>query len=106
MSIILKKNKIITEIKFPREPKANSTTKIKIRKNGTYFGDEKIISKEILNDKTVKIITFYDGNDNGKKARMYKTYIFSTSTFSITKEVQYLNSNKKFIRNQQNYIRM
>lgn len=106
MDITIKKNKVITEIKFPEEPKANSKTKIKIRKKGTYFGDEKIISKELLENETTKFITFYNGNDNGKKAKMYKTYLFNKDTFSITKEVQYLDSEEKFIRNKQEYKRI
>jgi hypothetical protein len=106
MSISIQKNKIITEIKFPREPKANSKVKIKIKKNGTYFGDEKIIEKELLEDNTLKIVTYYEGKDNNQNAKMYKTYVFNKVTFSITKEVQYSGSDEKFIRNKQMYNRI
>ncbi|MFK8059534.1 MAG: hypothetical protein AB8B78_05520 [Polaribacter sp.] len=106
MRIELKKNKVITEIKFPGEPKANSTTKIKLRKKGTFFGDEKILKKENLENETLKITTFYKGNDNGKKAKMYKTYLFNKDTFVITKEVEYIGSKDRFIRNKQSYKRI
>ena len=106
MKITLQGNKIISEIKFPQEPKANSTSKIKIRKNGTYFGDEKIIYKETFLDGATKIITLYMGKDNNRKAKMYKTYLFNRKAFSITKEVEYLNSGEKITRNKQLYKRI
>ncbi|WP_146106935.1 hypothetical protein [Polaribacter porphyrae] len=106
MKITLKSNKVINEIKFPKEPKANSKSSIKIRKNGTYFGNEKIISKEILADGFTKIITYYKGKDNNKKAKMYKTYLFNSNSFSITKLVEYLDSGEKIIRNKQTYKRI
>jgi len=106
MTIYLKKNSVITEIKFPAEPKANSNNSVKIRKKGTYFGDEKVIKKEYLKNGIIKIITFYIGNDNGKKAKMYNTYLFNKNSFSITKEVEYIDSKEKLIRNKQTYKRI
>ena len=106
MSVFLIKNKVVTEIKFPGEPKANSKSTTKLKKNGTYYGNEKVITNEILEDGTVKITTFFVGKDNYKKARMYKTYTFNKTSFSIVKEVQYLGSDEKFIRNKQNYKRI
>ena len=106
MAISLKKNKVIIEIKFPGEPKANSKNVIKLKKKGTFFGDEKIIRKETLKNGFTKITTFYFGNDNNKKAKMYKTYLFNKNQFSITKEVEYMDSKEKFIRNKQSYKRI
>ena len=106
MFIIVKKNKVITEIKFPGEPKANSKYRIKLKKKGTYFGDEKIVSKYVLSNGALKIMTTYNGNYNNKKAIMFKTYLFNKDSFSITKEVQYENSEDKFIRNKQTYKRI
>jgi len=106
LSVSLKKNKVITEIKFPREPKANSKNSIKIKKDGAYFGNEKVITNEISEDGTVKITTSFVGKDNYKKATMYKMYLFNKDTFTIVKEVQYLDSNKRFMRNKQNYKRI
>ena len=51
-------------------------------------------------------MTTYNGNDNNKKAIMFKTYLFNKDSFSITKEVQYENSEDKFIRNKQTYKRI
>ena len=62
--------------------------------------------KENLENGTLKITTFYKRNDNGKKAVMYKTYLFNKDTFVITKEVKYKNSKEKFLRNKQKYIRL
>jgi hypothetical protein len=106
LQISLKRNTITTKIKFPGEPKANSEDKIKLRKNGTYFGNEKIIIKEILEDGTIKIITVYEGKDNNRKASIYNTYLFNEKMFVITKEIQYMSTEDKFIRNKQTYKRV
>lgn len=106
MEIKIKKNKVITEIKFPGEPKANSKNIVKLKKKGTYFGDEKVLKKEFLEDGVTKIITFYIGNDNGKKAKMYNIYLFNKESFSVTKEVEYIDSKEKLIRNKQSYKRI
>ena len=106
MHISIKNSKVITEIKFPREPKANSKSKINLRKKGAYFGNEKIIEKKLLENETLKIVTYFEGKDNNKKAKMYNTYLFNKDSFSIVKEVQYLDSDDKFIRNKQIYNRI
>tara|TARA_R110002074_G_scaffold161739_9_gene320005 strand:- start:4502 stop:4996 length:495 start_codon:yes stop_codon:yes gene_type:complete len=106
MQIEVHKNKITTLIQFPKEPKANSKNVIKIRKGGTFLGSEKIIKKEVLEDGSIKIITSYKGKDNYKEAKMFNIYLFSSSSFSIQKEVKYLDSTEKFIRNKQTYTRI
>lgn len=106
MTISLKKKKVITEIKFPGEPKANSKNIVKLRKKGAYFGDEKVIQKEFLKNGFIKIVTFYRGKDNNKKAKMYNTYLFNKDSFSITKEVEYVDSKERFVRNKQSYKRI
>ena len=105
MLIKIKNNKIISEIKFPGEPKANSKNTTKIKKKGTYFGNEKVIEKSILEDETLKVVTFFEGKDNNKKAKMYKTYLYSKEKITIVKEVMYFNSDEKFIRNKQEFIK-
>lgn len=106
LHITLKKNKVITETKFPEEPKANSKYGVKIKKNGTYYGDEQVLSKKVLPNGSIKISTFYKGKDNNKKAKMYKTYTFNGNSFSVLKEVQYLGSEERFMRNKQVYKRI
>ena len=57
-----------------------------------------MISNTIDNG-TRTIITSYEGKDNGKKATMYVTRQFNTTNYSVTKEVQLKNSDKRFVRN-------
>ena len=106
MQVAIKKNKFITDIQFTYEPDANSRETIKIKKGGTYFGSERIIKKEMKDDGSIKFITSFKGKDNNKKANMYKTYFFSADEISITKEVQYIDSKERFIRNKQSYKRI
>ena len=106
LKILLKKNKIITEISFPKEPEANSKRTIKIKRSGTYLGREKVINREILQDGFIKITTLFKGKDNNKKAKIRQTYLFNKDYFSITKEVEYLDSGEKILRNKQNYKRI
>jgi hypothetical protein len=75
LSILVTKNKIITKIKFPNEPKANSKKIIKIKRKGTYFGNEKVIKKEVVENGIIKITASYKGNDNNKKANINNIYM-------------------------------
>ena len=106
MQVSIKENKFITDVQYTYEPEANSRQRIKIKKGGTYFGSEKVVEKEVQNDGSIKFVTVFKGKDNNKKATMYKTYFFSADKISITKEVQYIDSKEKFIRNKQTYSRI
>lgn len=106
MQVKVEKNKFITNTQYTFEPEANSREVLKIKKEGTYFGSQKVIKKETSNDGSIKITTSYKGKDNGEKADMYIIYVFNTDQISITKEVQYLNSKERFVRNKQTYKRI
>lgn len=106
MQISIGKNKITTWIQYPVEPKANSKNTVKLKKGGTFFGSEKVLEKIKLEDGSLKITTLYKGKDNYKPAKIYKTYLFSSTDFSVTKEVKYEGSKEKFIRNKQTYKRI
>ena len=96
--IQVENGKIASSIQYVYEPSKNNKSTVKIKKNGTYYGNEKVI-ENTLNNNTRTIITTYKGNDNGKRAIMYKTYKFNDSLYSVTKEVQYLNADNRFVRN-------
>lgn len=91
-------DKIIYNLQYVYEPHKNNTSSVKIKKNGTYFGNEKIISNTIENG-TRTFVTSYEGMDDGKKATMYITRQFNDTTNKVIKEVQYKNSDERFVRN-------
>ena len=101
-----KNNKqLILNIKYPKEPNANSKDKIRIAKDGTQLNKVDIKSKEVLPNGQVKIITQYSGKDNGKHALIKNIYTLGTAVFIIRKEVKFENSNDWFMRNEYNYQR-
>ena len=92
------KEKLIFNIQYTYEPHKNNKSSVRIKKNGTYYGNEKVISNTLENG-TRTIITSYEGKDNGEKAIMFVTRQFSTTRYSVTKEVQLKNTDERFVRN-------
>ena len=105
MQILLEGNKILMNIQYPDEPKANSRESIKIKKNGTYLDDEEIIEKN-MEMGTMKMVTKYRGKDNNKPALIYKTYSISENEYTVEKKVDYLNTEQKILRNRYHYKRV
>lgn len=98
MQIEIKDEYIITNIQYVYEPNKNNTSKVKINKEGTFFGNEKVISNTSENGIRT-FITSYEGQDDNKKATMFITHIFSENMYQVTKEVQYKNTNERVFRN-------
>ena len=69
-----------------------------MKKGGTYYGNEKLISNTINNNERA-FVTHYQDKDGGKKADIYITHQFSKDRLKITKEVQYKNETTRFVRN-------
>lgn len=103
MQVEIKGDKILMRTQFTDEPSANSKSSIKLKNYGTYLGDEKIIAYATLEKGVLKIVTRFKGKDANKPATMYKTYLLSENEFSITKKVQYDDSEEVFIRNRYTY---
>lgn len=105
MQIWLEGNKILMNIQYPDEPKANSRESVKIKKNGTYLDDEEIIDKK-LEMGAMTLVTKYHGKDNNKPAVIYKTYTISENEYTVEKKVDYLNTEQKILRNRYRYKRV
>lgn len=98
MQLKIENDKITYNIQYVYEPKKNNKSSVKIKRNGTYFGNEKVIS--FKNENGVKtLVTSYKGKDNGRKANMYITRIITDKKYTETKKVQYLNTENQFVRN-------
>ncbi|WP_411895583.1 hypothetical protein [Winogradskyella sp. A2] len=98
MQMKIKKDRIITNIQYTYEPNKNNSSSVKLKKGGTYYGNEKLISNALENNQRT-FVTYYEGKDNGRKADIYITHIFSKDVLKTIKEVQYKYDDKRFVRN-------
>lgn len=105
MQIEIKGEKIITKVQYVYEPNKNNTSSVKIKKEGTYLGNEKVLSNTFINGVRT-FVTTYEGRDAGKKATMFLTHTFSKNTYKVTKEVQFENTNERMFRNTYEFSRL
>lgn len=90
---------------FPKEPNANWTDTITISADGRMIDNEKIISKQLLPDSTLQIITETEGVDgNDKKPALFKhTYIIGKTIFSKRKDVLFKGTTEWMNRHEYKY---
>ncbi|WP_298516403.1 hypothetical protein [uncultured Kordia sp.] len=105
LQIEIKKNKIIFNTKYTTEESANNKSTLKIKKDGTYIDNQKIIKVNRLADGSLEIETMYEGQDDNRAATIYITYFFSDTKLSMKKEVEFKDAPGKFIRNQYTYTK-
>ncbi|GGI57320.1 hypothetical protein [Winogradskyella haliclonae] len=105
MQFKIEGDKIISNVQYTYEPSKNHKSSIKIRKNGSYFGNERVLNFTEQNG-TKTLVTTYQSRDNGKKANMFITHTITDSTYTVTKEVSYLDNDEKFVRNTYNYTKL
>lgn len=105
MQITIADERIISNLQYTYEPLKNNKSSVKIKKNGRYFGNEKVISNTITNGIRT-FVTSYNGKDNGKKATMYITRTLSETNYTVTKEVQLKDAAERFIRNTYKFTKL
>lgn len=105
MQLKIEGDKIVTNVQYTYEPSKNYKGSVKIRKNGTYFGDEKVVSFTD-NDGTKTLVTTYTGEDDDRKADIYITHTITDSTYTVSKEVVYIDTEERLIRNTYNYTKI
>ena len=98
LQIKIKDNKVISNMQYIYEPKKNNKSVVKINKNGTYYGNEKIVSNLLENNERI-ITTTYDGLDDSKKARIFITHTFTDKIYTVSKKVIFKASGDSLIRN-------
>ncbi len=106
MQIKIKGTLILRSIQYTDEPSANFNSKIALKKNGQYFGKERIIEKNYKKDSTLVFATEYKGLDDDRPAVMTTTYELNSAAISITKQVKYTDTAEKLIRNKYTYKRV
>ncbi len=105
MQIKLTDKAIERALQYTYEPDKNIFSKTKIKKNGRYLGKQEVIKKIMDPDGSFKIVTKYEGKDDNKKATMYITYELNSNSYSVIKEVEFNNSNERFVRHQYKYTK-
>lgn len=93
---------------YPEEPRANNREKMTLDLETLTLGGDPIKSAEtqiIDSDSVVCIKTVSRGKENGVMAEFYRTYVFGSSIFSITKEVQFEGSDEIILRNEYSFAR-
>ncbi len=98
LQITIEDNRVKSNMQYVYEAHKNNKSSVEIKKNDTYFGNEKVISNTI-DDDTRTIVTSYKGKDSGKKATMFITREFNETNYTISKKVVFKKSGKSLIRN-------
>ena len=94
--------KIIIAYLYPNEPKANDNDTLLITKSGLEIDGARLVSKKIMEDGSVQLITDkngFDGNDH-KKAVLRHMYIVGTKSYQNRKEVKFEGTDKWIMRNE------
>ncbi len=102
-----KKNQVlILSHRYPNEPKANNSEKIKISKDRKKIGNKTITSKNELLNGQIQFECEFEGKDNNKKALIKKTYMLSPEMLIIKKEIRSVQKDQWLLRNEYNYKRI
>ena len=107
ISAIAQTNHLLVEMIYPNEPKANGKDTLLVNETLTSFEGNKIISRKLLSDGAVEIITIRngkDGNDN-KNASIRKTYTIGSNKFVNRKDVQFEGTAEWIKRNEYSYTK-
>jgi hypothetical protein len=90
---------------FPDEPQANSEETFSISDGGTMLNREPVISKQLLDDGNLEIVTESTDTDNDQPATIRQTYIIGTDVFVNRKDVQFEGQEEWLNRNEFNFER-
>lgn len=102
---ILQSNQFLFINSFPKEANANWTDTITITDNGQMLNEQTLVSKKILQNSDVEIVTQVQGIDgNDKKPALLKyTYLISKNVFVIRKDVQFAGTGVWINRHEYKY---
>lgn len=87
-------------IKFPGEAKYNSREKIKLSRNGQHLNGDRITERIKLTGGGLKIVTEKSGKDDNRPATIRTSYILTTDSFRIRKDVKFSDGTDYFNRNE------
>ncbi|MDH3267675.1 MAG: hypothetical protein OEM46_02355 [Ignavibacteria bacterium] len=96
-------NKFTFYFSFPDEPQANSEETFSISDGGTMLNGEPIISKRLLEDGNLEIVTESMGTNDDQPATIRQTYIIGGDVFVTRKDVQFTGQKEWLNRNEFNF---
>jgi len=88
---------------FPDEPQANSEEIVSISGDGTLLNGEPVISKRLLEDGNLEVVTESMGRDANKPATIRHTYIIGGDVFVTREDVQFVGQEEWLNRNEFNF---
>lgn len=97
---------IETSLQYTYEPDRNIKSKTRINKNGRFLGNEEVVDKVVQPNGSFKITTRYEGKDDNKKALIFMTYQLNDDEYSVTKEVQFMDTEERFVRHKYQYTKI
>lgn len=98
-------NELAVTNTYPDEPNAGGSYRLRITKKGMRLNKEPVISRSLLDDGTIEVVTQYRGRDDNKRAQIRITYRISDSSYTSRKDVQYKGETEWIKRNEFSYQR-
>jgi hypothetical protein len=83
---------------YDDEPHANAKDGIRLSQDGKKLGDELVISRTIMADGGLRIVTKMSGQDDNRPAQFRFTYTINAESFERKKEVKLANGDDYFVR--------
>ncbi|MEO0728281.1 MAG: hypothetical protein AAFZ63_27280, partial [Bacteroidota bacterium] len=99
-------NQLLVKNTYPDEPNASGTYNLTIKKDGTRLNKAKVISRTVLEDGQVEVVTEYKGRDDNKKSLIRIIYRIGQDSYYTRKEVQFKGSTDWLMRNEFRYERV
>ncbi len=106
LQIKVVERKVTLHTQYTNESSKNEKNTLVLSKDGSRFGKEKIIEKQLEPNGDLTIITYSEGTDNNRAAEFLRTYQISSNTFIITKKVSYKDTGESFVRNRYHYTKI
>lgn len=107
ISTINASDHLLVQMMYPDEPNANSSDTLHVFGDGGRIDGEKVISRDVMADGTVKIVSEErgkDGNDNSSATFRF-TRTISKVAYVVVKEVRFDGSEQWIVRHTYSYKR-
>jgi hypothetical protein len=84
---------------YDDEPHANAKDGIRLSQDGKKLGEELVISRMIMTNGDLRVVTTMSGIDDNRPAQFRFTYTINAENFERKKEVKLVNGDDYFVRN-------
>ncbi|MEL6836305.1 MAG: hypothetical protein AAFP77_25130 [Bacteroidota bacterium] len=99
-------NQLLVKNTYPDEPNASGNYNLTIKKDGTRLNKAKVVSRTVLEDGQVEVVTEYKGRDDNKKSLIRIIYRIGENSYYTRKEVQFKGATDWLMRNEFRYERV